>query len=121
MYNYKKGDNVYLLKREINSDVFTGFVGIVKSKGNKGKTLTVYCLKDKELIFRDDKTCTNDIFANLFYLFSDEKEANRYLRKLENTQMMKEDIMRLVKSKCTFEELEQIYLFLEAHYPYEMR
>lgn len=121
MYNYKKGDSVYLLKRETNSDLFTGFTGVVKSKGNKGKTLTVSCLEDKVLIFRDDKTYTNDIFGSLFYLFSDEQEANQHLRELENTQMMKEEIMRLIKSKCTFEELEQIYLFLEARYPHEMR
>lgn len=124
MYNYKKDDSVYLLKRENGSGTFTGFEGVIKdvSRTVKGvKRFTVSYLGNYEIVFRNNQICAEDYYNNSFYLFSSEKEADQHLEELEKTQMMKEDIIRLVKSKCTFEELEQIYLFLEAHYPHEMR
>lgn len=124
MYNYKKDDSVYLLKRENGSGTFTGFEGVIKdvSRTVKGvKRFTVSYLGDNEIVFRGDQTCVKDMYVNSFYLFPSEKEADQYLDELEKTQMMKEKIEKIIQSKCTFEELEQIYLFLEARYPHEMR
>lgn len=114
---YKKGESVCILKRDTIMEEYT----IIPAKVEKrGKYLTVSYGTDSQVVFKQDDICS-DIFGNIFRIFHTQSEASKYLKEMETSNTMKSKIEKVLKSKCTFQELEAIYLYLEERYPKEMR
>ncbi len=119
MYDsFKKGDDVFLVKGEAFEMSYTIINGSVIKKGRTYLNAET----DETIIhFCDDELVGNDLFGHSYHLFHTEKEANNYVQEIKTSAIMKDKINRIVSRKCNFQELQDIYLYLEKKYPEEMR
>lgn len=115
---FKKGDIVYLASQEVPYS--ENYLVKEFSVWRKGRAYLDVERKGMSIRFRDNEIIGSDIFGRIYYLFKTEKEANGFIKKREIKLEMKDKIMRTI-SKCDFDELEDIYLYLEKRFPEEMR
>ena len=73
-----------------------------------------------ELAFKNYSFVSNDMFGRSYTLFKTKQEAETCLKTKMNKKYMKEKILNVI-SMLEPDELEDIYFYLEARYPEEMR
>lgn len=118
LIGYTKNDCIYLVSQETP---FSEKFSIDKLKIWKvGRDYVDVAFRGLTIRFRDNKTTSSDMFGRIYYLFKTEMEAENCIKQIQVKKEMKDKISKVI-SKLQFEELEDIYLYLEARYPEEMR